>query len=132
MNLTSTTAATPLADLSQLLGVQVLAVTRNPPAHERPELAVVDGMWRRRPATDLDGRTQREWWWVTLLDPDPNAPDRPVTGRCLSLRFESREIRSGRALTQRLRRLGSEARLDGKTARRVLALMHEVIEEGTK
>lgn len=130
MNATSTTAETPIAELSQLLGVTVLAVSRDRPAHERPELAVVDGRWRRRPATDVHGATEREWWWVTLVDPDPDAPDHPVTGRRLSLRFASREVRSGRALTQRLRRLGSEARLDGRAARRVLALLHQVEEAG--
>jgi hypothetical protein len=124
MNTTRATGA--LAELSALLGVEVVAVSRNRPAHERPEIAMVGGRQVRRPAHDVWERIEREFWWLRIVD--PSGAEFPITGRYLTLRFESREIRNGRALTERLRRIGSLATLDNHAARRVLRLMHEALE----
>lgn len=126
----STNITTALEELSELLGVEVVRVTRNPPAHERRELWVVNGQVVHRPAHEDTGgggeRPAREYWWLKVVD--PSGAVFPLTGRHLTLRLESGEVRNGRAMTFRLRRLGSAASLDNRAARRVLRLMHEILE----
>jgi hypothetical protein len=108
-----------LNELSSLLGVEIVAVTRDKPAHERMEVTLAEGGWVRRPARELDGETiAREYWHVRI-----EADFQP-----LYLRLTSDQVRDGRRLTALLRRLGSDRTINNREARAVLRVMHEVAE----
>lgn len=125
-----TATQTVLAELSRLLGVQVVRVLRDAPAHERPEVTVVAGAWVRRPAQERLGagveRVARRWWHLHVVDPE-------AAGQVLYLRLLSEQVRDGRRLTEVLHDCGRTGpALDNRAARRVLALMHQHIEDREK
>lgn len=111
---------TAIEELSDMLGLVVLDVQRDAPAHRRSEVTDADGAWRRRPATELDGSVAREWWNLKIAgDYSP-----------LGIRVTSDQIRDSRRLNDLTRRLGRTGpRLDNHTARRVLAVMHRILED---
>jgi hypothetical protein len=100
--------------LSHLLGVTVAGVSRTGPAHR-------DGDWvdgRFNPAMTYDGgiaQVRKEMWWIRLED-----------GRLMSV--ESRDVRKAKEFTLLLRKYGSRATLNNRICRKVLRLMHEVVE----
>ncbi len=104
------------ADLSALLGLEVVSVARSEPGRL---VASAGGRWETE--QDAFGRPVKQRWWVRLRLGD---------GRDYMWSPLSEDIRGhGREVSRLLRALGSSARLDNRECRSVLRLLHEVIEQ---